>query len=96
MLILDSDLNRKIYSVDNYDTLTKDDLGRIKTAFEEGRIRIIRFLALRAREEKDAKTYEEIADHMKYSLQAARKHCKMLRDIGVIYQIRSKSQEPST
>jgi hypothetical protein len=92
---LGSDLNRKIYSVDNYDTLTKQDLGKIKTAFEEGRIKIIRFLASRAREEKDAKTYEEIADHMKYSLQAARKHCKMLLEIGVIYQIRSKSHEPS-
>ena len=33
---------------------------------------------------------------MKYSLQADRKHCKMLRDIGVIYQIRSKSDEPSS
>ncbi len=99
-----SDLNRKRYSVDNYENFTKQDLYMIRSGLEEARIKIIRFLGQKkAREKKEAKTYEEIAKYMqktspdkKYSLQAARKHCKILNDIGVIYQTRSKSHdEPS-
>jgi hypothetical protein len=99
---LTSSDNRKKYSVDNYATLTIQDFYKIRSAFDEGRIKIMRFLALKAREEKYAKTYKEIADNIKeslkadkYSLQAARKHCKILENIGVIYPTRGPSPQPS-
>lgn len=93
--------NKKIYSVDNYDNLIEEDFKKIKKTLIEERIRILRFLALKATKEKDAKTNKEIADHIKctykidYDTSAARKSCIMLREIGVIYQTRSKIDVPT-
>ncbi|MDQ3967144.1 MAG: hypothetical protein M3275_01965 [Thermoproteota archaeon] len=92
--------NIKQYSVDNYDALTIEDISKIKNAFEEGRIKILRYLALGAKEKEDAKTYENITEFMQgespdnmYSLQATVKQCKKLIEIGVIYVTRSKSHD---
>lgn len=78
------------------------DLSKITSAFvEEARIKIIRFLALkRATDKENAQPYEEIVKYMgdnspekKYSLQAAKKQCEKLYEIGVIDQTRSKSHD---
>jgi hypothetical protein len=94
-------------SIRNYDKLTRRDFRNIFKAFKDKdnrtrRLEIMRFLAQEAREEKAAKTYDQILDHMnirlkaKITLQAVRKHCKILTDMGIIYQTRSKSHEPSS
>jgi DNA-binding transcriptional ArsR family regulator len=66
------------------------------------RLEIMRFLAKEAREEKNAKTYNQIVKHFKerlqekITLQAVRKHCEILKDIGIIAPTRSKSHDPSS
>jgi hypothetical protein len=96
---LTGNFNKKIYSVDNFDTLKDEDFKKIKKALGEGRTRIVRFLAQGSKEEKDAKSYEEIADHISriykihYAYAAARKGCIMLRRIGLLYQTRSRKNE---
>jgi len=62
---LTGNFNKKIYSVDNYDNLREEDFNKIKKTLIEERMRILRFLALKATKEKDAKTNKEIADHIK-------------------------------
>ncbi|HET7284034.1 MAG TPA: hypothetical protein VFI70_05060 [Nitrososphaeraceae archaeon] len=80
--------------------LQRKILTRLRKHLEE-RMRILRFLALKATKEKDAKTNKEIAGHIKctykidYDTSAARKSCIMLREIGVIYQTRSKIDVPT-
>ena len=91
--MLTRDFNKKIYSVDNYDKLRRDDFSKMRCTLREERLRIVRFLALKARKETDAKSYKEIAKHVEtvykpeqypnkfnYRYHAARKGCMMLRD----------------
>ena len=84
----------KPYSIDNYDKLKPRDFGKIFKAFKDKdnkRLEIVRFLAKEAREEKYAKKRSQIATHLGVSEPAALEHCDVLKDIGIIRLIRSKS-----
>jgi hypothetical protein len=72
------------------------------------RLEIIRYLAQEAREKNAAKTYSDIVRNLKnrlkektrregeITLQAVRKHCEILKDIGIIAPTRSRSHDPSS
>jgi hypothetical protein len=66
VIITPSDPKR--YSIDNYDRLRPSDFANIYTAFKDQhscRLRIMRFLAKVAKEEKNAKTTKQIAKELK-------------------------------
>lgn len=94
-------------SIRNYDRLTPRDFHKIFKVFtgkgnKPSRLEILRFLAQKAIEEKTAQTYNDIVEHFnkilqeKITLQAVRKHCEILEDIGIIKQTRSESHQPSS
>jgi DNA-binding transcriptional ArsR family regulator len=86
----------KRYSIDNYDKLKPGDFAIIFNAFKDQhshRLRIMRFLAKEAREEKYAKTRKQVARELDISEPAALDHLDALEDIGVIVQIWSKDED---
>lgn len=101
MIITSSDPKR--YSIDNYDNLKPSDFATINDAFQDQhncRLRIMRFLARVAKEEKNAKTTKQIAKELNdiskpdgISEPAALKHLDPLKGIGVIVQTRSEDED---
>lgn len=94
-------------SIGNYEGPPPSDFHKILKVFSSkgnraSRLEIMRFLAKEAREEEKAKTYNEIIKHFRETLQetitvqAVRKHCEILKDMGVIKPTRSESHEPSS
>lgn len=100
------------YSPDNYDEIKLADYRNIFKAFKDKdstiRLEIIRYLAQEAREENAAKTYNDIVTKLKnrlkektglegkITLQAVRKHCEILKEMGIIAPTRSKSHGSSS
>src|SRR5919202_2431287 len=86
----------KPYSIDNYDKLGPTDFAKIFNAFndrDKKRLKIMRFLAKEAKEERYAKNRRQISTEIGVSEPAILEHCNALKDIGVIRQIRSKSDD---
>ena len=93
--------NFKPYSIDNYDKLRPSDFAKIYNTLtdrDNNRLKILRFLAKQAKEPKYAKSRRQIAAQIGISergvsVQAALEHCDALKGIGVIREIRSKSDD---
>jgi hypothetical protein len=87
---------KKTISINNYSNLTQEDINSILFAFRtKKRVEIIKYLAQKpATQAKGAQRRKDIATHTNITEQQTIKHCNILKNIGIISQIRSENSDP--